>query len=103
MAKKLFVVSIETEVVVLADDEREAEREAERIPLGDCTVDYHAAPMAFMPADWDETAIPFGKTGESERTIGEWVKLGAAPKYVELNERLLRAKRQLGAKDDDKP
>jgi hypothetical protein len=96
MEKKLFVVTIETEVVVLAEDESQAEEEAQRHVRGEIDEwDFRAAPMSFMPAGWDEDCFPFQQNDQPDRTVGEWIDLGAAPKYVELRNKLKKGTKGL--------
>lgn len=84
MTKKLFVVEVMTELVVLADDEAEAEELARDSKYdGDWECDFSAREMTYLPNDWELRALPYGHRDDDDpdRTIEEWVKLGAAPKY----------------------
>lgn len=58
-----------------------------------------------MPSDWDGSEIPFGECDEDapDRTVGEWIELGAAPEYTALRERLARAARAAGEKKQGEP
>jgi hypothetical protein len=84
--KQLFVVTVTTETVVLAEDMHEAEALA-RDDLNDIMFDgggpdVMASPMTYYPGDMDEGCIPYGHRDDEDpdRTIGEWVDRGAAPK-----------------------
>jgi hypothetical protein len=82
--KKLFVVTITTEIIVVADSESDAEhlaRYEKDIEWAD--VDYSACPMRHMPGEWDGDSIPFGDRLEEEpdRTVNAWIERGAAPEY----------------------
>jgi hypothetical protein len=81
--KQLFIVSMTNEVIVVAEDVAEALRLAQDgdVEWSDCY--YSAAPMSYFPGDWDINCIPFGKRVEEDpdRTIGDWMKKGAAPEY----------------------
>lgn len=87
--KKLYVVTVETEIVVVADDEADAV-DAARDASIDFDLDYAAAPMRFLPWGWDGGEIPFGDADE-ERTVDEWIAAGAAP---ELTKRMAAKKAQ---------
>jgi hypothetical protein len=83
--KKLWTVTIEQEIVVVAENEADAE-EAARDALGRHDVEpevSHARQMSHLPCDWDLKAIPFGEGNDAEpdRNIEGWIKLGAAPEY----------------------
>ena len=82
--KQLFVVTMTTEILVVAEDAAEAEKLAQREPHVDWgEPDYHVTPMTYLPADWDGDSIPFGHRDEAEpdRTVDQWMALGAAPLY----------------------
>ncbi len=85
MSKQLYVVEITTEIVVLADDAKEAEALAfDEFRMNNIDdFDMHATDMTYYPANWDDKAIPYGHREEDDpdRTIGEWIKLGAVPKF----------------------
>jgi hypothetical protein len=90
--KKLYVVTIETEILVVAESEEEASEVAEESlrDIDNDQWDKNARPMLFLPHDWEEGSIPFGDRDPSDpdRTIGGWIKAGAAPEYVALNKKL---------------
>ena len=102
---KLYTVTLSAEIVVLA----ESKEEAEDIALLHLDVidhlDADAQPMGHMPSDWDGSEIPFGERDEDapDRTVGEWIELGAAPEYTALRERLARAARAAGEKKQGEP
>lgn len=82
--KQLFVVQLTYEVVIVADDAAAAERisNTEHIDRGEA--DTVVRPLSYLPADWDKDSIPFGDRVEEDpdRTVGQWIELGAAPDYV---------------------
>jgi hypothetical protein len=85
MPKQLFTVTLETEIVVLAENLSSAEgaaKEAQRdIDPGAYTI--HAVAMRHLPGDWDLQAIPFGDEDKDDpdRTTEQWIAQGAAPLY----------------------
>lgn len=89
MTKKLYVVSIQTEVLILASSPVEAQHlaEHEREIEWDAA-DYHASEMTHLPGGWDESCIPFGYQDKEspDRTVGEWIAKGAAPTYEKLRD-----------------
>ncbi len=83
--KRLYNVTIEAEIIVVAESQSEAEqaalhsfRDLDRAEFG-----ASAGVLRFFPCDWDEDAIPFGYRDPdcSDRTVGEWIDMGAAPEY----------------------
>ena len=83
-ALRLYTVTVETEVVVLASSESEAEYEARYAVRHDVDdLDAFAKPMRYMPGEWDRDAIPFGERDPAapDRTIGQWIDAGAAPEF----------------------
>jgi hypothetical protein len=83
--KKLFTVRIWNEVVVVAEDEHDAQSIAisSLRDIGSDGFGAHASPMKRFPEDWEPSAIPFGndhKTGR-DLTIQNWIDIGAAPEY----------------------
>jgi len=83
MNKKLFAVRVWNEIVVVAEDEHDAQsiaisslRDVDTSSFG-----AHASPMRRFPEDWEPNAIPVGNDPRSERdlTIQNWIELGAAP------------------------
>lgn len=88
--KRLFNVTIETEIVVLADSKEQAEKIAVRVSKDYLTsYDYytHASVLTYLPADTTESDCPFADkytdVDENGKTIGDWLKDGAAPEYME--------------------
>lgn len=82
--KRLFVVELINEMIVLADSPEAAERFAKRIQRDEAgEPDAQASDMAYYPGDWDSSSIPFGDRDEAEpdRTVEKWIELGAAPEY----------------------
>lgn len=91
---QLFAVTITTEIIVLAESEAEAvslAKDESDIEFSEC--DYSAAPLSYLPGDWDVNAIPFGErlTESPDRTVGEWIKEGAAPEYTRRRKQLAEA------------
>ena len=90
--KKLFVVTIETEIVVAAETPEEAVEAADDAhrDLDSYSFSRHAMEMTHLPADWDLDSIPYGAREEADpdRTIKNWIDAGAAEKYTALREKL---------------
>lgn len=81
MAKKLWNVTVEYDVVVYAEDEDDANDLAfDAIRDGDADGAANATPMRYMPGWWDEDALPFSGADDIE-TVGALIKAGAAPEY----------------------
>ena len=83
--KKLFTVRVWNEVVVVAEDEHDAQsiaisslRDVDASSFG-----AHASPMQRLPEDWEPSVLPFGNDYKTERdrTIQNWIDIGAAPEY----------------------
>jgi hypothetical protein len=93
--KQLYVVSVTTEIVVLAESTEEAEEIAE-----DCRIDWEgpgfAQPMRVMPAGWDLDSVPFGEGDEEDpdRPLKGWIERGAAPEYSRMLEKLKMPKKE---------
>jgi hypothetical protein len=94
MERKLFTVSIQTEILVLAKDGKLANKMARHIVedewpcrrLDGSLFNVQAQPMDHLPAGWDENEFPEDDTlEEPERTIRELIELGAAPGYTEAH------------------
>lgn len=101
--KKLFTVTIETEIVVLAETAKEAEEYAadELRELDSYQYDFHAMEMAHLPGDWDVKSIPYGDVDEEhpDRTIQEWIDAGSGERYKTALEEHKRLRERFG-KDD---
>ena len=99
--KRLFTVPIETEIVVLADSEEQAQEIAQRYVR---KIDWdqwdvtHATAMRHLPGGWDGSCIPYGDgdPGDPDRTVAQWIECGAAPLYTELLGKLKAAKAKHG-------
>lgn len=95
--KRLFVVRLEHELVVLADNAKDAEKEA--LEADDLEWDAHAQEMRYLPGGYEMDEIPWGHRDPAapDRTIKEWVDLGAAPKLMKppTPEQLEQLKRSL--------
>ena len=86
--KRLWNVSLETEIVVLAES-HEAAVEAAKKAVRDRDITEsefygRAEPMTYFPAGDDGTEIPFGDRDPAapDRTVDEWIERGAAPAYT---------------------
>lgn len=90
---KLFTVTIETEVVVIAEDKEEAEHEAARVALNE-DFECRATPMSHYPAGWHEDSIPFGDGDpeDPDRRVVQWITLGAAEELQALQAKLRKQK-----------
>lgn len=93
MAKRLWVVTLAAEVVVLAESRSDAEDEArDALQSGDVNPEPDpASPMTWLPAGWDMGCIPYGADGDE--TIEDAIAAGAAPEYVEQLGKLKRGAR----------
>ena|SRR5271154_5788206 len=92
-SKKLFIVSIQNEIIVLADSLHEAAQLAKfESDIEMDKADYFASPMNHFPGDWDAKCIPFGDRADEapDRTVGEWIEAGAAPEYVANRKSLVK-------------
>lgn len=78
---KLYTVTLETEIVVLAESEEAACSEARAAlhNLSSDEFDVSAYDLRALPASWSEDLYPYGK---GEETIAELIAAGAAPRYV---------------------
>jgi len=96
--KKLFTVTIETEIVVVASDNDEAEKVAKEAfrsrDIGSEEYDFRPREMKFLPSGWDLNAIPFGEreASDPDRTIQGWIDAGAGVFYLEERERLRKVR-----------
>jgi hypothetical protein len=82
MAKQLFTVTVEHEIIVVADSADKAEDLAREADI-DEEPDFHATPLRYLPAEWEGDSIPYGDRDETEpdRTVKQWIDAGAAPQY----------------------
>lgn len=81
---KLFNVTIETEIVVVAETAADAERIGERKlrDIDPFDFDTHARPMAYLPGTWEPQDIPYGHRDPADpnRSIAGWrTVLGTEP------------------------
>ena len=82
--KKLWTVTMQTEVVVVAENEFEAEESAQAaLREGDLDHSSVVQGMSYIPSGWNKNSIPWGDRSEEDpdRTLGQWIELGAAPEY----------------------
>ena len=100
--KRLFTVWFETGVVVLAENEEQAEKLAKdgllsHVVDADAWEPSPAVPMNCFPAGWESDSIPFGERDpeDPDRTIAQWIERGAAPEYTELRDKLTEARVKL--------
>lgn len=94
--KKLYTVTVETELVVLADSPEDAEYNAEHWAReGD--FDVFAKEMTYLPNGWEPEALPYGKFDDDtpEKTIEQLIEEGCAPEYIKTKERLEIARSKL--------
>lgn len=85
MSKQLYVVRIETEIVVLAENEKEAENFARYESIDD-TPDCRATPMRYIPGTWDHESLVYGAEGDQD--LGTLIDQGLAPEFTKTMERL---------------
>jgi hypothetical protein len=83
--KKLWVVSIETEIVVYAEDEEAAKMVGERT-LRESPHDIglealFVKPLDHLPIGWASDCLPWSDDSGNNETIGQLVKRGAAPEW----------------------
>lgn len=94
--KKLYTVDIEIETVVVADSQEEAEALAMEALQDIDTLGYwtEALPLRVLPDGWDGTSIPFGhhEKEDPDRTVDQWAEAGAAPEYLEFQEKLAKTR-----------
>jgi len=92
--KKLFTVTIEHEVVVLADSEDDAFRIAGALDSReyDSFGNVNAQPMRYLPDGWTGQEPPFGVALSDQRSVDEWAQDGAAPEYEAIRARLEAAR-----------
>lgn len=84
--ERLWIVTVEHEVVVLATDEDSAcDAAEEAVASGDAELPHvYAAPMRYLPGDWDTDCFPFCADGvdcEDGETIAVLIARGCAPEY----------------------
>ncbi|HSN13670.1 MAG TPA: hypothetical protein VLT61_03505 [Anaeromyxobacteraceae bacterium] len=89
MSKQLYTVKIETEIVVLAESDAEAECFARFEPI-DGVPDVRASPMRHIPGRWDRKSLVYGADGDVE--LGTLIDQGLAPEMAALTERIRAAK-----------
>lgn len=72
---RIYNVTIETEIAVVADSPEEAEEIALEEMRDIDEWDASAAPMTYLPGDWDADSIPFGYRDPAapDRTIAGWL------------------------------
>lgn len=81
---KLYTVELAVELIVIAESEDDAILQVQRMSSLDvpkAEID-SVSETSWLPSDWDEDAIPFGKSdpADPDRTIRQWAEMGAAPK-----------------------
>jgi hypothetical protein len=99
--KKLFNVTLETELVVVAETVEEAEDIALRVPtyeLGD-SMAANAHETTYLPDDWEEDALPFGENKGDD--IGQWISSGGAPALLAQRERMAKIQERLAKRAGD--
>lgn len=84
--KQLFIVTVATDIIVVAEDAAEAEKFAIKATNDGDLDEFDAEASAFThyPGGWDEKCLPFGyrDPAEPDRHIGGWIEAGAASHYV---------------------
>ena len=91
--KKLYTVTVETEIVVLADSPEDAEYDAEHWAReGD--FDVFAKEMAYLPDGWELGCLAYSSESD-DRTIGKLIEEGYAPEYVKTKARIEVAQNRL--------
>ena len=105
--KRLYTVTIETQIVVIASDSKDAEKAAKGAigfgsDIDSDQYDINAREMRRLPSGWDLNAIPFGDGDKSDpnRTIQGWLDVGAGVFYLEERERLRKVRESLGPKKE---
>lgn len=90
---KLFHATLAVEVVVLATSAEAAMQIAEDEARKHSADVGGIVEMDCIPEGWDEECIPLGHCDPAapDRTLGQWIEAGAAPKYLELLRRLAEA------------
>lgn len=81
--EQLWIVTVQDEVVVLAESAEEAMKLAKKAKH-DGTLNPEpesATPMTYMPCNWDSDCLPYGNASDAD-TIGALIKDGRAPKYL---------------------
>ena len=101
--KKLYTVTVESEIVVLADTPEKAEYDAERWAKEE-SFDVFAREMTHLSGGWELESVPYGSNTQ-DKTIKELIEDGCAPEYVKMKEKLKLIKTKLKAtkiKTDEK-
>lgn len=87
--KKLWSVEIVQDVVVLAETQEEAEKQARHAVNGPFSDFYfEAQELTSLPPEWDETCLPYA--GEGSKSIADYEREGAAPEYTKAKERMAK-------------
>lgn len=103
--KKLYNVTIEVEVVVVAESESDARKHAQDAideVSFENDVDYDVRELVYLSGNWDLNCIPFGdRDGDDpDRTIQGWLDAGAGEKYLKLGAFFDAQKAQSPSKKD---
>lgn len=86
--KMLFVVTVTSEYVVLADSEDDACEIARRAHRNsDQEEDFEAFTMTYLPAGWDGDCLVYGDH-QGDLTVDQAVDAGHAPDYEVVRKRL---------------
>jgi hypothetical protein len=109
VGKKLYTVTIEAEIVVVADDAAEAEEAAHDAmsDLSSYDYDISATPMRFLPSGWEMNAIPYGENADDDpdRTVDGWIRAGAGEEYLasrkRFDEQMAKARGQASPSESD--
>jgi len=100
--RRLYIVTVETEVLVVARSRQEAVELAQSESIDFDDSDYHAVEMTYMPGAWDKECMPYGLRDEDDpdRSVEGWIEAGAAPVYRQLLE--TRKKKEMRKKEAKK-
>lgn len=82
---KLYRVTVETEIVVVAEDEAGAEDAARQAidDMGSYDLEYGVQPLRFLPFGWSGAELPWVESDDvPEKTVNQWIDEGAAPELT---------------------
>lgn len=98
--RKLWLVKIETEVVVIAKDEDGAGEAASDAlyEMSHRDMGFDATPLRYLPFGWSGKEIPWPDPDDQdmpECTVDQWIEAGAAPELVKRMAELKAAREKL--------
>ena len=98
--KRLYNVTVATDIIVVAESEDEAEELAIQALDDSDPEDFGASASTFThyPGGWSDGSIPFGyrDPASPDRCVGGWIEIGAAPEHtsqMEAREKLRAGKK----------